>query len=100
MHTIRGRFTHVPKSKNYGAADHALFGGNARGHAGRGERNARNGAGGGRGRGKGGKDHGFKSRKADDSASASGEENSKSADCAQLNYGKIWNRRSGESTMT
>ena len=82
LRTIRERFTHVPKCQKDGAPDHDLSGGNAGGHAGVVERNGRNGAGGGRGRGRSGKDHLYlsKSRKYDDSTSASGKENSTSAD--------------------
>ena len=77
MRTIRERSAHVPKSQKDGARDHALFVGNAGGHASRVERNGRNGVGGGRGCGRGVKNYLPKSRKYDDSTSASGEENSK-----------------------
>ena len=46
MCTIRELCTHVPKSQKNGAHDHASFGGNPGGHAGRVEKNGRNGAGG------------------------------------------------------
>ena len=75
MRTMRERFTHVPKSQEGRAPDHALLGGNAGGHAGRGERNGKHGAGGGRGRGRSGKVCGSNIRKDDDSTIASGEEN-------------------------
>ena len=56
MRTIRERFAHAPKSRTDGAPDHALLEDSAGGHAGRVERNGRNGAGGDRGRGRGSKD--------------------------------------------
>ena len=74
------RLTRAPKSREDGAPDYGLFGGKGGEHAGRGERNGRDGAGGSRGSGRGGKDYRSKSRKDDDSTSASGEENSESAD--------------------
>ena len=63
VRTIRERFTHVHQRQKDGASDHALVGGNAGGHAGRGERNGRNGTGGDRGCGRGDKDNPPKSRK-------------------------------------
>ena len=57
IRVINEQFTRDPTSQNVGAPNHALFGGNAEGHVGRGQRNGKNGAGGGHGCGRGGKEY-------------------------------------------